>query len=192
MTLFDGPNEPITTDVNRQTRKRMAVGLLRQFSRAFPTISYDLDWPSHSINAQAWRIGSKRRVTVYGGLVRHSKINRTVLALAVAHETGHHFGGPPKDPDTKWMSWQGQADYWAASVGMHRIFGSRAPAVTLRAAKQFLKFHDDIEALLGGDEPDLSSLCRYHIFCAALAKDAMPSCARLEYRQSYGRDYPDT
>jgi hypothetical protein len=90
------------------------------------------------------------------------------------------------------MSWQGQADYWAASVGMHRIFGSRASPVTLRAAKQFMKFHEDIEALLGGDEPDLSSLCRYHIFCAALAKDAMPSCARLEYRQSYGRDYPDT
>lgn len=192
MTLFDGPREPITTVVNQPTRKRMAIGLLTEFSRVFPTISYGLDWHSHSINAQAWRIGPRRFVTVYGGLVRHSKINRTVLALAVAHETGHHLGGPPKDPDTKWMSWQGQADYWAASVGMYRIFGPRAAAITLRAAKQFVSFHDELEATLGGDEPDLSSRCRHQIFCAAMAGERMPDCARAEFRQSYGRDYPVT
>jgi hypothetical protein len=192
MTLFDGPTEPITSNVNQQRRKRMAVDLLEQFSRAFPTISYRLVWHSHSINAQAWRIGSERYVTVYGGLVRHPKINRTVLALAVAHETGHHLGGDPKDPERKWMSWQGQADYWAASVGMYRIFGSRAEAVTLRAAKQFMRFLEELEASLDGDEPDLSSLCRYHIICAALAQRGMPDCALLEFKQSYSRDYPDT
>lgn len=123
--------------------------------------------------------------------MRHPRINRAVLALALAHETGHHLGGQPKDPDRKWMSWQGQADYWAASVGMHQIFGSRAVAVTLGAAKQFVEFHDELEALLGDDEPDLSSQCRYQIFCAALAQQKMPDCARLEFQQSYGRDYPD-
>ena len=192
MTLFDGPVEPITSNVNQHVRNRMALSLLSQFSGAFPTISYNLVWPSRSINAQAWRMGSNRYVSVYGGLVRHPRINRAVLALAVAHETGHHLGGRPKDPDRKWMSWQGQADYWAASVGMHRIFGSRAAAVTLRAVKQFVKFHDELEALFGDDEPDLSSQCRYQIFCAALARQEMPDCARLEFRQSDGREYPDS
>ena len=33
------------------------------------------------------------------------------------------FGGTPLDPALRWPTWQGQADYWAASEGMPRVFG---------------------------------------------------------------------
>jgi len=67
--------------------------LLELFSEAFPDIRYDLVWQSPTVNAQAWRFGSLRHVTVYGGLVRHSAMTRHGLALVIAHETGHRLGG---------------------------------------------------------------------------------------------------
>ena len=61
----------------------------------------------------------------------------------IAHETGHHLGGLPRDPEMRWMTWQGQADYWAARTAMPLVFGSEAHDTTLRGARQILKLHED-------------------------------------------------
>jgi hypothetical protein len=191
VTFLDGPIEaaPILP-AHHQRRKRIAIDLLNRFSRVYPQIVYDLFWESKSVNAQAWQIGLERHVSLYGGLVRHRDMHWAAFALAIAHEIGHHFGGLPRDPDRKWMTWQGQADYWAARVAMPHVFGHRAKSLTLKGARQFLIFHESIDAQFGGDEPDLAAECRYAIFCAGAECRAIPSCAKREFEQSFGLEYP--
>jgi hypothetical protein len=95
----------------------------------------------------------------------------------LAHETGHHLGGPPYDPGMPWISWQGQADYWAANEGMKRVFGLDASKMTLRGARQIVELHQDFAGRSEEDEPDLSVECRHKIFIAGARGQAMPDCA---------------
>lgn len=161
----------------QQRRRRVVLDLLGKFGRAFPEITYDLLWESPSVNAQAWRLGSARHVWVYGGLVRHRTITKYGLALMLAHETGHHLGGLPRDPAMPWMTWQGQADYWAASIAMPIIWGPRAREATLRAAREIVELHGMLASQLEDDEPDLSPDCRYRILRSGALGEDMPSCA---------------
>jgi hypothetical protein len=161
----------------RLRRKALALGLLDQFGRAFPEITYGLLWESPTVNAQAWVFGSARYVRVYGGLVRHQALTKYGLTLMLAHETGHHLGGLPHDPAMPWMTWQGQADYWAATVAMPRIWGPRARGATLRAAREVAELHRMLAIQFEDDGPDLSSDCRYRILCSGARGEAMPSCA---------------
>lgn len=116
----------------RSQRRRLAVAsrLIGQFQRVFPEITYELIWESQLVNAQAWRLGTRRYVRVYGGVARCTKITSSGPALILAHETGHHLAGSPRDPHMQWMTWQGQADFWAASTAMPRVFGSKASEMT--------------------------------------------------------------
>ena len=87
------------------------------------------------------------------------------------------------------MSWQGQADYWAAAVAMPLIFGANSLPFTLRGARQLQKLQEDFESQLTDDTIELSSSCRYAIFEAgALGKD-IPACAHAEYARSFRREY---
>jgi hypothetical protein len=162
---------------SHQRRKSIAIRLLDQFREVFPEITYELFWESPTVNAQAWRLGSARYVRVYGGLVRHRAMTKYGLAFMLAHETGHHLGGLPRDPAMPWMTWQGQADYWAASIAMPRIWGPRAYGSTLRAAREIVKLHKMLESQFEHDEPDLSPDCRYSILRSGALGLDMPSCA---------------
>ncbi len=179
MSFLNWPAESTPPGRRFQQRRRSVVGeLIDKFGRAFPEITYELMWESATINAQAWRLGSARYVRVYGGLARHRTITRPGLALMLAHETGHHLGGSPCDPAMPWMTWQGQADYWAASVAMPKIWGPRARAMTLRGAREIVELHSALAAQFEDDEPDLSPDCRYDILRAGAFGQNMPVCAR--------------
>jgi hypothetical protein len=167
----------------RRWRKRAVLELSSEFQRAFPDITYELIWDSALINAQAWRLGPRRYVRVYGGLARCQLITKAGLALMLAHETGHHLGGPPMDPDMPWMTWQGQADFWAAHTAMPRVFGAKARAMTLRGARQILTLHKDLAAKFENDEPDLSPECRYDIFLSGARGLNLPTCAETAFMQ---------
>jgi Peptidase family M48 len=178
MSFLNWPTEKVLPSRRAQQRRRRVVsGLLNKFGCEFPEITYELLWESPSVNAQAWRLGSARYVRVYGGLVRHPVITKYGLALMLAHETGHHLGGPPRDPAMPWMSWQGQADYWAANVAMPRIWGARAIGATIRAAREIVELHRMLESHLEDDEPDLSPDCRFCILRSGALGQEMPSCA---------------
>lgn len=186
MSFLGWPAEEKLPSRRSQFRRRsVARALLDEFGHAFPEITYDLLWESPTINAQAWRVGTARHVTVYGGLVRHAAITRPGLALTIAHETGHHLGGLPRDPELPWMTWQGQADYWAARTAMPLVFGSQARDATLRGARQVLKLHEDL--FTESDEPDLSPLCRYFIFRAGALGSEIPPCAQSRISTTFGR-----
>ena len=181
MSFLNWPTEEVLPSRRAQQHRRRVVSeLLEKFNQAFPEVTYELFWESPTVNAQAWRLGSARYVRVYGGLVRHRAISKYGLALMLAHETGHHLGGLPRDPAMPWLTWQGQADYWAASVGMPRIWRERARTATLKAAREVLELHEAFERHLEDDEPDLPAECRYRIWCAGAQDEGMPDCALAE------------
>jgi hypothetical protein len=182
MSFLNWPAEKSALTLRqRQTRHRMMLGLLESFGGAFPSITYELLWESSSINAQAWRLGPTRYVRVYGGLARHPAMKRSGLALMLAHETGHHLGGLPSDPAMPLMTWQGQADFWAASVGMPTVWGPRARSMTFRGAGQILALHLSFESDADCDEPDLSPECRQEIFRAGASGEQLPASAQEAY-----------
>jgi hypothetical protein len=88
------------------------------------------------------------------------------------------------------MTWQGQADYWAARTAMPFVFGSPARNMTLRGARQILRLHEQILPLLDADEPDMSAQCRYRIFCAGAMGSDIPACAGAEYQQCFSQEHP--
>lgn len=103
-------------------RTSLLLSLLERFSSAFPAIDFCVIWESNYLNAQAIIADHRRGVVVHGGLARHAALSECGLALAIAHEVGHHLGGQPFDRDFPWLSAEGQADYWATRVGMKRAF----------------------------------------------------------------------
>jgi hypothetical protein len=181
MSFIDWPIENCRTSRLGYIRRRNAASfLIELFARTFPQVSYRLVWESPHINAQAWRLGEARNVYLYGGLVRHPVITRTGLAVALAHETGHHLGGEPRDPDMTWMTWQGQADYWAAKTGMPAVFGDDAKRLTLRGASQIRNLERQLSKDSNEWTSDLSLATRLKIINAGLRGEAMPTCAKEE------------
>jgi hypothetical protein len=164
----DGPRYGETSS----RRKVMALDLLSMFAKAFPEITYDLFWDARTVNAQAWYSGEIRHVVLYGGLVRHRLVSRNCLALTLAHETGHHLGGRPLDPELRWPTWQGQADYWAARTAMPHVFGTKARAITLRGARELVR----LTRMTGVSDADLSAEERFRIFSAGAMKRPPPVC----------------
>lgn len=182
VSFLHGPvEEGKLTARQRQARHRRMLDLMGVFARAFPTITFELLWESSSINAQAWRLGPAQYVRVYGGLARHNAMTRAGLALMLAHETGHHLGGQPRDPAMPWLTWQGQADFWAASVGMPAVWGPRARSMTFRGAREILALHQAFASDANCDESDLSPVCRLEIFRAGARGLELPASARDAY-----------
>jgi hypothetical protein len=114
--------------INAPWPRRRARTLLRKFRSCFPAIDYDMDLAVELANAQAFLDGHKKRVRLYGGLVRHRKIGSAALAVVLAHETGHHLGGPPYLQFYRWLSSEERATEWALTVGLQIVFGHRPAA----------------------------------------------------------------
>src|SRR3954451_3121857 len=180
MTFF-GPFERTSpfSKGTLQRRKLLALLLINRFSTVFSNIEYDLLWDETVVNAQAWRSGNQKRVAVYGGLARYPGVTASGLALILAHETGHHLGGGPLDPDLRWPTWQGQADFWAAAEGMPKVFGPKARRMTLRGAEQIAALH--AEFCGEDDEPDITSSERTAIFRAGALGEAAPLCLQATF-----------
>jgi hypothetical protein len=165
----------------RRRRKATILRLIRLFADTFVDIDYDLLWEHQAINAQAWLSADRRHVTLCGGLVRHPAMTACGIALTLAHETGHHLGGPPFDPDLRWLTWQGQADYWAAKEGMPKVFGRNARCYTLRGAREIEALHDEFRD--ADDKPDMSANDRLMILRAGARGESPPAC----FTESYNR-----
>lgn len=178
MAFLDWPQEALDRPRGADARrKRVAEELLGLFAAAYPQIQYSLMWDSGLLNAQAWRLGEARHVYVYGGLARHPKVTRPGLALAIAHETGHHLGGRPRDPFLTWMSWEGCADYWAASIGMPTVFGADADATTVQGARQIANLQRELAGTRNDPLPEFSPRQRSAVFRAGMMRAGLPNFA---------------
>jgi Zn-dependent protease with chaperone function len=102
---------------------RRAMALIERFRSRFPSVYYDMDWETRLLNAQAY-IGERgRSVRLYGGLGRHRQIGVEGVAFALAHETGHHLGGPPHHTYYATISSEERSNEWAMQTGLPLIFG---------------------------------------------------------------------
>ena len=99
--------------------------LMERFQVKFPELHYDLFWETRLMNAQAFLAPRGRCVRLYGGLGRHRDVGVEGLAFALAHETGHHLGGPPYHPYYSSLSSEERANEWAADVGLSIVFGDK-------------------------------------------------------------------
>jgi hypothetical protein len=103
--------------------KRRAEALIKRFRDRFPEIYYDMFWDTRLMNAQAY-IGEKgRSVRLYGGLGRHREVGVEGIAFALAHEVGHHLGGPPHHEFYTTISSEHRASEWAEETGLPVVFG---------------------------------------------------------------------
>ena len=119
--------------------------LMKRFQSAFPEIEYDIAWNVDLFNGTAWREINQRHVRLYGGLLRHKLIGLEACALLFAHETGHHYGGLPRDVDYEWMTCECQADYWAARYGVRIALGStNSRTIVKLGAEQILAFEESM------------------------------------------------
>jgi hypothetical protein len=127
MPIFDAPvDRRLLWPLQAPWPRRRARVLIRRFQVRWPELVYDMDLEVELANAQAFLDQTTRRVRLYGGLVRHRRIGSAGLMVALAHETGHHLGGPPHLAFYKWLSSEERADEWARTVGLVAVFGGDA------------------------------------------------------------------
>jgi hypothetical protein len=136
MPIFDDIISPtLVWPVEARWPLRRAEALIERFRAKFPDIYYDTCWETRLMNAQAY-IGEKgRSVRLYGGLGRHRHVGVEGIAFALAHETGHHLGGPPRHQFYTSISSEERANKWAEETGLPALLG---PAVARRFARQGL------------------------------------------------------
>lgn len=82
-------------------------------------------WEDGTVNAYAQRSGRTWKVSMFGGLARHTAITPDGFALVVCHEIGHHIGGAPKKGGwfgSGWASNEGQSDYFATAKCLRKTF----------------------------------------------------------------------
>jgi hypothetical protein len=122
--IFDDIISPkLVWPVDAHWPLRRAKGLIERFRARFPEVYYDVYWETRLMNAQAY-IGNKGRcVRLYGGLGRHRRVGLEGIAFALAHETGHHLGGPPHHQFYTTISSEERASEWAEETGLPGVFG---------------------------------------------------------------------
>jgi hypothetical protein len=155
--------------------------LLDQHSAFYPQITYQLDWADDTVNAFAWIDASGvRHVAIKGGLVRHVALLLEGIALVIAHETGHHYGGPPTFPGG--LSCEGQADFSGVRDVMRKVwFGDQYAATTRPAIAQMAAFFGvpDSPTVPGGsagcNHPP--GACRIATYYSAFRLTGKPACA---------------
>lgn len=121
-------NRTANSLLRRLSDKRMhhrIEAVVQRFRAAFPRIEYDILWSSRTCNAQAFVLDGRKHVRLYGGLARHREISVAGIAWVLAHETGHHLGGPPWHPHFPWISSEERANAWATAIGLPKVFGRR-------------------------------------------------------------------
>jgi hypothetical protein len=174
--------------LNSSTTQEMAQQLADYFKRFYPDVVYHVDWDDETVNAYAWMENGKRHVALLGGLLRHKAIGMEGIGLVLAHELGHHYGGPPLYSGSG-LSCEGQADYWGASVGMRSAWGNQYRTQMLSAIDQLDKFFSKglvseltpeqelVRHKAEGECGHPPAACRKQTYQAAMAGLPKPACA---------------
>ena len=124
---------------NDPMSKEWTEALLHHHRYFYPNVAFSLDWASNEVNAYAWTANGVRHVAIMGGLVRDMRLELEGIAVVLAHEIGHHYGGPPTYPHG--ASCEGQADYYGVGFVMRKVwFGDDYQLKTDRGIGQMAAF----------------------------------------------------
>lgn len=155
---------------------------LINFHRFFyPNVVYHFDWADNTVNAYAWVQNGVRNVAILGGLVRHFALELEGVALVLAHELAHHYGGDPTFPGG--LSCEGQSDYYGVAVVMRRVwFGEDFILKTDRGIDQMAQFFGvpNDPTVPGGSAgcTHPPGACRIATYHSAVTLGGLPACAR--------------
>lgn len=95
-----------------------------------------IDWDNDKVNASITRDDDNNPIiNIYGGILRHPFMNEEGLVALLCHELGHYLGGAPRkfrgrSSKRSWMSAEGQADYFAGSKCLKRVFDEDCQSYT--------------------------------------------------------------
>lgn len=156
--------------------------LFRLFQGFYPDVNFRLEWGEVMPNAFSWFSFGVPFVVVNGGLVRTEGVDYNTLAVIIAHELGHLYGGAPLTGDGTY-SCEGQADY-AAIIGVLRsvmyvnsYYGVASGGI--EGVTNLFNFIDpDHRKGVPGQTCDGISIdCRLEAFNAGLRTQSLPQCA---------------
>lgn len=161
----------------------MGEYLIGQYRLHYPDVTYQIDWLNNSVNAVAFVNAGRRYVVLYGGLLRHTRIDVEGAGLVIAHELGHHYAGDPKYPGS-WASCEGQSDYWGAKIAQRRVWwGAYSFDQTSKGAAQLLDLFTN--GLVNSIQPAAATgcghpqpQCRYDTYLAGMNLGPKPSCSQ--------------
>ena len=160
--------------------RQWSEALTRLYGAFYPDVTYHVDWADEDVNAYAWVENGVRHVSLKGGLIRHLDLELEGLALILAHELGHHYGGPPTFPHG--LSCEGQADYTGVRDVMRNVWFGMTYITTTDAAIQqmadFFNVPNDPNppggAAACSHPPGACRVATYH---AAVTLAGKPGCA---------------
>ena len=115
----------------------LAEAHYRPIFAAIPAeLSVERLWKNGKVNAEAEQFGEKWVVRMFGGMARYRLMNRDGFTIVLCHEIGHHIGGAPKFGQEKlWASNEGQADYFATTKCLRRLWQGQDHAAAIAGMK---------------------------------------------------------
>ena len=160
----------------------MVSKLFRQMQGFYPDVNFRLDWQAVEPNAFSWTTYDVPFVVINGGLVRTEGMNTATMAVIIAHELGHLYGGAPLSSNGKY-SCEGQADY-AATAGVLRAVLNVSEYYNMtkqgiEGVKTLFQFIDPAnrKGVPGQVCDGISTKCRLVSFEAGLHNKPLPECA---------------
>jgi hypothetical protein len=134
-------------------------------------------------------------IKVSGALLRHPQTTIDDLYLLLCHELGHHLGGAPykkrgNSGKLSWSSAEGQADYYAVTKCLPRIFQSlKDSSLKTKSLKNDIKRH--IQLYCNNSYCERATAASYStgIFFASLKESPNPSLKDRDMTQVYETKY---
>ncbi len=153
--------------------------LVQHYKSFYPNVVYHVDWYDDTVNAYAWIENGVRHVALKGGLIRLDVIELEGIALVLAHELAHHYGGAPTYPEG--LSCEGQADFFGARNIMRKVwFAEQYIRMMEPAIVQLGRFFGFVPAGAGAGAAGCShppGQCRVDTYNAAVDLKPKPACA---------------
>jgi hypothetical protein len=119
-------------------RQSLLENLLNDFRKAFPDFVFELQVDFSIINAQAFVLGDKRVVALYGGLALHPKLGAESLTFIILHEAGHHLAKGCRSKRDPSLACECASDHWAVTAGTDTLLEKSGRRLRLRAALEEL------------------------------------------------------
>ncbi|WP_198296018.1 ImmA/IrrE family metallo-endopeptidase [Bacteriovorax sp. Seq25_V] len=113
---------PMTEQSFHQVIDEVLSHYQEQIELKYGPITFDTKWESKVANASVSYRKNKVIMTFHGEFPRKYNLTDDAFAITVCHEVGHLLAGEPKVYPTKKYSAEAQADYFATSECLPRIF----------------------------------------------------------------------
>jgi hypothetical protein len=134
MLFSDRLSEQEVLEAKTANSENLLETLLRDFRKAFPDLTFELQLDFAIINAQAIALGDKRIVAIYGGLALHPKLGAEALTFIILHEAGHHLAEGCRSKRDRSLACECASDHWAVTAGKDRLLQKSGRRLRLRAA----------------------------------------------------------